>query len=734
MQPTVFSQYILRTPAFPIQNYLNLLENYAEESLLVQYERPYVQEAISIASPELKKALDQWLANPLALNPEKRQGLALSFLKYMARMSARCTPFGLFAGCSVGTWAQETNIVLGQAEQHTRFTQFDMHFWVAMLQELAQRKDVINAFVYYPNSSIYSLGDFYRYVEYKYVKTKREHSISALRKTEVLDLVWQEAQKGITVHQIVNLLIDDETDREEALEFVYQLVDFQFLVSELDATVTGSDEWTRVLTILDQIPALAKETQLLRKMKAECSLLDQEIVPEAENYVRLQSLIEQSKVPFEPKFLFQTDLNCTTNTNTLDQNIPKKVLKALRFLNGIQKKSSFANQANFAKSFTQRYESREMPLVTVLDTETGIGYLQNANMNDTHDLLEAFSFHSNSATDELIQQSWSSTDFILQKKLQAYSQKRETVISLTEQDFPDFKSSWEDAPATFSVMVEVGQKEDSEWIAIESSGGISAAKLLGRFCNGHEEIHAVTKEIVSKEQNFHHDKILAEIVHIPESRTGNILRRPVLREYEIAYLSGSGVGRDHTIDLNDLMVSVQGSKIVLRSKKHNKAVIPCLSNAHNYGSRALPIYQFLCDLQAQGVKPIYNFSWGVLESHYNYFPRVMYKEVILAKAKWFVDQTETAKFAKLEGTALIAAFSLWRQERGMPQYVNWVQSDNTLLLDFEKAICITMFLKSVVKLSTVVLEEFLFDSNSVVVDDKKEQYANQVIVSYFRSL
>ena len=189
--------------------------------------------------------------------------------------------------------------------------------------------------------------------------------------------------------------------------------------------------------------------------------------------------------------------------------------------------------------------------------------------------------------------------------------------------------------------------------AIESSGDVSAAKLLGRFCNGNEAIHNLTNEIVKKEAAYHSDKILAEIVHVPESRTGNILRRPILREYEIAYLSNSGVTQDYTIDLNDLMISIKNNKIILRSKKHNKEVIPCLSNAHNYSNKSLPIYHFLCDLQSQDVKPIYSFSWGVLESHYDYFPRVDYKDVILSKAKWIVSKNEIENFLKRNEYSII---------------------------------------------------------------------------------
>ena len=51
-------------------------------------------------------------------------------------------------------------------------------------------------------------------------------------------------------------------------------------------------------------------------------------------------------------------------------------------------------------------------------------------------------------------------------------------------------------------------------------------------------------------------------MHIPESRTGNVLRRPVLRDYEIAYLSNAGAASAFVINISDLMVSVKGGKIM----------------------------------------------------------------------------------------------------------------------------------------------------------------------------
>jgi hypothetical protein len=725
-----FQHYVLRTPLFPISFYSNLATNYSFENLLLQLENDYVREAIHLASPELLTALDKYKSNPSTVSDKKKLALELSFLKYLSRMSARCTPFGIFAGCEVGKTTSETKIILESQENHSRHTQFDMHFWVALLQDFSTRKEVMPHLKYYPNTSIYELGDFYRFVEYKYIKTKREHHISAIRKSNLLALLLSKTKSGITFPEMICLLADDDSETEEALEYINQLIGFRFLVSELDATVIGNDHWSNVFTILNKIPALKEDCELLQSIKKQFTALDSNLIPSQKKYDEIQNEIQKLNVEYNDKYLFQTDLNTTTIVNTVSENVSKKVLEAIRFLNGIQKTKKGTNQVQFIKSFTKRYESREMPLTTVLDTETGIGYLQDQEMNDTNDLLEQFSFATKISDEK--NQSWTDFDFILETKLQESLLKEEMIITLSEKDFPEFKDNLNNAPATFSVIIECLKKDDLEIIAIESSGNISAAKLFGRFCNGNKEIYNLTTEIIQKETVYHLDKILAEIVHIPESRTGNILRRPVLRNFEIPYLSNSGVPAEYQIRLDDLMISIKNNTIILRSKKHNTEIIPCLSNAHNYSNKSLPIYHFLADLQSQNVKPIYSFSWGVLESHYNYFPRVIYKDIILCKAKWIVTNKEIESFYKQDNSSLVESFTIWRTKRNIPRFANWVHFDNTLLIDFEKEIGIQLFLKSTQNYSIISLEEFLFTEESAVKDKDGENFANQIILSFYK--
>ena len=300
---------------------------------------PLIYEAIRLASPELVATTEKYWANPSSFSSKKKEALAFSLLKYYARMASRCTPFGLFAGCTVGDISAKTAIILEPSQRFKRHTQFDMQLWIALLQKLASQNTVQQHLTYYPNTSIYPLGDFYRYVEYKYVKTKREHSITALRKSEVLHKVFNATQKGKTIEEIVNLIAADDSEIQEAKAFVEDLIRFQFLIPNLEGTVTGTNEWDRVMTILDGIPTLKTENKILKSIKKQFAVLDSSLIPPEKCYTEIQRFIQNIGVDYDVKYLFQTDLSTATTVNTVSDTVSSRVLEAIRFLNGIQKQN-----------------------------------------------------------------------------------------------------------------------------------------------------------------------------------------------------------------------------------------------------------------------------------------------------------------------------------------------------------------------------------------------------------
>jgi hypothetical protein len=92
-----------------------------------------------------------------------------------------------------------------------------------------------------------------------------------------------------------------------------------------------------------------------------------------------------------------------------------------------------------------------------------------------------------------------------------------------------------------------------------------------------------------------------------------VIARPVLRRHELAYLGRSGAPRDRQLSLSDLLVSVQGERIVLRSKSLGREVVPRLTTAHNTEMRTVGAYRFLAALQVQGITPRAPLGLGHLE-------------------------------------------------------------------------------------------------------------------------
>ncbi len=733
---TFFDVFCLRTPLLPLDFYLDVTSTseISEEKFKEVWTNETIKEAIFLASPELFAEINKWLVGTIE-DPKKVQRLQFSLLKYISRMSSRCTPFGLFAGCSIGHFSKETQIKLLPYLHNNRQTRFDMNFLVAFSQKLSKETIIKNQLKWYPNNSLYKVGNQYRYIEYTYDRNnRRQHSIEAVTYTPYLEVVLKACQLGKKITEVASLLVDDDISQEEAEEYIGQLIDNQILVSELEPSVTGKGFLTQINDTLKKIKNTDQLVTKIDSFQEFLKQIDQTLSNPAHLYQENSQKIKELNVDFEFKYLFQTDMYPSFAKNELDIQFGYKLTRVMTLFNKMSLPAENTDLTRFKSAFIRRYETREIPLAKALDIEVGIGYIQNREAADHTPFLE--DLHIPAKKNNQSNAAWNPVLEILSKKLEEVSNSNHPyTLELQDQDFENFTLDWHDLPDTMSSMCEIVLLDGQQKIITSSIGGTSAANLLGRFSTGDPKILKHVQHITDIEQTIKHHQLLAEIIHLPESRTGNVIRREAIRNYEIPYLGKSNLPEQKQIAIDDLLISVQHNRIVLRSKKYQQEVIPKLTNAHNYrGKNALPIYHFLCDLQHQNLRSNIGFSWGELLGKNTFLPRVEYKEFILSKARWKITQkriqvllTEASK-----DKDILPAVMDWRNELNIPQFVQLIDFDNTLLVNLNNTSSVKMFLDTVKNRTQFILEEFLFTDQSIV-KENNTNYTNQFVFSFYNA-
>jgi hypothetical protein len=226
-------------------------------------------------------------------------------------------------------------------------------------------------------------------------------------------------------------------------------------------------------------------------------------------------------------------------------------------------------------------------------------------------------------------------------------------------------------PDAFYVMATVAAESDGAMaqgafrVFLHHLYGPSGAVLLGRFCHADQTLHKFVRAHLQAEEARRPEQLFAEIVHLPEGRIGNILCRPVLRDYEIPYLGRSGAPADRQIPVTDLLVSVPDGRIVLRSRRMEREVVPRLTTAHNYDWRSLGLYRFLCALQGQDAAAALAWDWGPLQDA-PFLPRVVSERLVLCRARWNVAEAELRALGQTSGAGQFAAVQAWRAELRLP--------------------------------------------------------------------
>lgn len=691
--------------------------------------RPIFMEGVYLASSDFYnqfKKIDQ-------LNDVEKSKIETSLLKYWVRSSMRCTPFGTFAGNAVIPLSERsTKIILNDVTHHDRKIRLDMGYIHSLINEIEKLPALEDQILLFSNNSIYCTPLDVRYAESFMVNFQRDYKLTAVEKSNYLLFVIEKAKDGISISCLSSLLsVFSNVNIDEAKQFIMEMWRSQLLVSELEPCLTGEEPFERLISLIKKyqgVDFLSEQlNDIFNYLKNPKEGADFYI--EAENRIkRIFNLYENGRT------VIQTDLFLSCLKREINKKLVNSIINQVEDLLYMGKINNNTELDRFKKKFLEKFGNKKIPLTIALDSDLGIGYAGiYENISGGNSLIDDIEYYTEAETKQSYKEYIN--DFTFNKYLE-YINGNDEYIEISEAELNSFKINAESKrfPTSLYVMGGVMKKsnkldEENFLFDLTSIGGPSGGNLLGRFTHGDKDLLDRTKEILLEEEKKNPEIIFAEIVHLPQARIGNVLLRPILRNYEIPYVGKSGIQLDNQIFITDLYLCIRNDEIVLISKKHNRRVIPRLTTAHNFSLNSLPIYKFLCDLQNQNSSIGLIWDWASLD-RLKHLPRVMYKNIILKRARWKIELSDIAKLPNIKD-AYKVFFEEFISIKGIPSKVLLTEGDNQILIDFNIQASIMIFLNYLRKNKNVLLEEFLFsDENCIVKDSIGSPYTNEIIIPF----
>lgn len=759
--------FVLRTPALPAEDFLNWTKGLnashiadvpkSSEQLETAWnddvrvlrdrlrrlvDRPEISQALFVASPALRSGIAHW-----KLDPSSKKGLQAerALVRYFSRMCTRCTPFGLFSGCSFGrttrSRAERPALELQSRRFYRTNTRLDYDFLFALTDALGRDKELSKEFVYSANTSLHKFGDYWHYVESRVVGdgSLRSHHLVKVESDSYMDAAIARADpQGANFSELVSSVLANEdfaVSPEDAEGYVRELIENGVLISTLSPLVTGEPPLDDIIRQLERLPSGAHVASELCSVRAELAALDiRGIGASTDEYHKITSRLEKLPAEFNHDHPYQVDMIKPSEDVVLTAPILDSLMQAVEILCRFHVSKEPEPLTVFRKAFIERYERALVPLLDALDEESGIGFGPPGAYESTAILgLPMQSPTSPSEVEHLTP----THEFLLDRIMTCF-REGSNEVRLKMSDIPAFPSEPTRLPDSFCMNVELVaasltafQVGDMQ-ILVNVSHGPDGARSFARFCHAEPQLSAAVREYL-RDVPLDSDEILAEVVHLPEGRIGNVLCRPVLREHEIVFLGRSGAAPYCQIPASDLLVTVdERDEICLFSLKLGRRVIPRLTTAHGFFAHVMaPAYRFLGYLQHQRGVMAPHFSWGPLAS-LSFLPRLTVDHVVLAVARWRLRQNEIKQLSDHDGPRRFTAVQELRRTRSLPRFVELEESDRTLFVDLDNALSVDAFVHVLGRHNEGVIREVFPSSEQLCVTSDEGRFWHELEIPLVR--
>ncbi|KQT19027.1 hypothetical protein ASG31_18100 [Chryseobacterium sp. Leaf404] len=701
-----FEKYILRKPLLPKE----LLFDNDRTKIIDDVVKEFLNNENFVASlywssPDLYEMINNYKNG--FLKQEKISKLFNTLKKYCIRSATRCTPYGTLAGIAIRSLNESENNCVAQV----RKANIDMGLFDQLKTHIENNAHFKYHLKYKINNTVSNIPGQYRYQEPVDKIDSERFQLSSLEKNEYLEKLT-----GITTltdyTEIYNLFIDD-FNHEEVNSFLDELIEIKFLVSELQIMLTG-DNFCNLKKVVSKLVDHNKtQAELYCNICYKIDNCIKVVESTPIDYIPIDELNEIKKMLFclgiSEKHILHVDLTQSNESNyRLDRKTIRNINNLYSILYKLGGKSAIQSDLeSFRQTFKTRYEYRQVPLTEVLDNEFGIGFpasVEIGNLNNNKLIAGHASKRGDTTKKKVV-----STH--LHDIFDSIEQNGDQILRLEKIDLNHLETK-ESQNKTLSI---VGIPGD-DFFFLQNISSANSCSLLGRFAVGNKNIEYLCKEITATESLYNDDSINAELIYAPDARTANIARRPKLSEFEIPIYNESSNTAENQILLQDILVSIAGDEIILRSKKLNKKINPRLSNAHNFNSNENNYYRFLSSLQHQHEANI-NFSIDYSERSKRYIPRISYYNIIVHRATWIIFEKDISLIKNSDNELNELKFFLRKWK--VAKYVLLVKGDNELFIDTTNDSYLLLILEEIKKNKILQLCEDLTTDNKTLATNEQ---------------
>lgn len=582
--------------------------------------------------------------------------------KYYNRAKFRSTPYGTFAGFSI------LNNALGNSETKIRVKkQQVVHQFVDWPYknklEFSPSELLNNNCILFANSSYYFTTTSIRYI----ACTDGLFELAEIDQDDFVLQILKACLEPITVNTLLEKLDISEKGKADVFSLLEDMLSLQLLLSDHDPNIIGEDYFKR----LNIQPSAETKEYLIAERAVISGGVDEKLLQSVPGLINLMQHI-----------------------------LPADGRDALK---------------EFINKFRKKFEQNEIPLSMALDPEMGIGYdeLEQAGQGD--DFIAQFYGKQNKKAENLNDKlkenfknivnngAFLSKDVIRLDKLGIQLSDKPAII-----------------PNSFSMLMSIAD----DLVFVDQTGGSTANALSGRFTMASYNVYEHCKSISKIEQEANPDILFFDVAYMVETNVDNINRRKLIYNNQLSILNFDT--SEEPLTLDDIMLSVKGTEVILRSKKLNKRIVPRMASAYNYSRSDLSVFRLLCDLQHQNILSNLSLFIETIYPELPYYPRIQYQNIVLSQRKWQVKKEDVISLN-------VDDCKKYLKELGLGKYFKAGLSDQTLCFETESNSDLTAFLLYLQKQNTVYLEEVVIPEKSAVVDEEEKPYLAQFILNLYHN-